>query len=132
MDAAAIERIKRSYELFNTTGRFEEDFFHPDIEWHNAPELPGAAVHRGRDAVLADLAAQGDAFEWRRADLIELLPGDDSLVVFLKLIAQGKSSGAPVSIDIANVWTVRDGKVMRIEAFLDREAALRAAGLATG
>jgi hypothetical protein len=65
MDAYTIHRIRRSY----------------DVEWRNAPELPGATLHRGREAVGADHAAQDEAWEWR------------------------------------------------IEAFLDRDAAMRAAGL---
>jgi ketosteroid isomerase-like protein len=49
--------------------------------------------------------------------------------VLLSLTAQGKASGAPVQTDVAHVWTIERGKVRRIEAFLDREAALRSAGL---
>jgi uncharacterized protein len=129
MDTALIDRIKRSYEHFNGTGRFEQDFFDPEMEWHNAPELPGGGVHRGREAVLADLAAQGEAWESRTAMPDEIIPAGDKVVVFVRGSGIGKVSGAEVQIDVVHVWTLRDGRVTRIEAFLDRKAALRAAGV---
>jgi ketosteroid isomerase-like protein len=129
MEAAVIDRIKRSYELFNGTGQFELDFFDPDMEWHNAPELPGGGVHHGREAVLADLAAQGEAWESRSATPGEIIPLGDKVVVFVEGTGTGKTSGAEVRFDVVHVWTLNNGKVTRIEAFLDRGAALRAAGV---
>ena len=124
-----IDRIKRSYEHFNGTGQFDLDFFHPDMEWHNAPELPGGGVHRGREAVLADLAAQGEAWESRSATPSEIIPAGDKVVVIVEGSGTGKTSGAEVRIDVVHVWTLKEGRVTRIEAFLDRRAGLRAAGL---
>src|SRR5690348_4861987 len=130
MDPALIDRIKRSYELFNGTGQFEPDFFHPEVEWHNAPELPGAGVHRGLDAVRADLAAQGEAWRSRRTTPSEIIPAGDKVVVFVEGRNTGKASGGHVHFANVHIWTLRDGLVTRIQAFLDRRAALLAAGLA--
>jgi ketosteroid isomerase-like protein len=129
IDAALVNRIKRSYELFNETGRFDEEFFHPDIEWRNAPEVPGASLHRGRDAVVAEIAAQGEAWEHRKAEPREVVLSGDKAVVSVHGTSRGRSSGASVEVDVVHVWTLEEGKVRRIEAFLDRAAALRAAGL---
>jgi ketosteroid isomerase-like protein len=129
MDQATIERIERSYELFNSTGQFEEAFFSPDVEWHNAPEVPGATVHRGRDAVVREIAAQGEAWESRHATPLKILAGSDKAAVFVRGTSQGKASGAPVEIYLVHVWTIEDGMVRRIEVFMEREAALSAAGL---
>jgi ketosteroid isomerase-like protein len=100
-----------------------------DVEWRNAPELPGATPHRGREAVGADLAAQDEAWEWRRAEPVELIPAGDKVVVTVSMSARGKASGAPVVFEIVHVWTFESGKLRRIKAFLDRDAAMRAAGL---
>jgi ketosteroid isomerase-like protein len=129
MDPAVIDRIRRSYEQFNTTGEFEKDFFDDEIEWQNAPELPGAGLHRGREAVLADLAAQGEAFEWRHAEPHRLIDAGSKVVIFVRGSGAGKSSGAPIVFDVVHVWTIAEGRVRRIEAFLDPDAALQAAGL---
>jgi len=129
MEAAVLDRIKRSYELFNQTGRFEEEFFDAEVEWHNAPELPGAGVHRGRDAVMAEIAAQGEAWDTRCATPAEIEPAGDKVVVVVHGFGIGKVSGARVGQDVLHVWTLKDGKVTRIEAFFDAKAARRAAGI---
>jgi ketosteroid isomerase-like protein len=129
METAVLDRIKSSYELFNRTGQFEKEFFDADVEWHNAPEVPGAGVHRGRDAVLAELAAQGEAWESRHAIPAEMVSAGDKVVVVVHGLAIGRTSGAEVREDVVHVWTLKQGKVMRIEAFFDDDAARRSAGI---
>ncbi len=41
----------------------------------------------------------------------------------------GSGSGAATELSYAHVWTFRGEKVVRLEAFREREAAARAAGL---
>jgi ketosteroid isomerase-like protein len=89
-------------------------------------------VHRGREAVLTDLAAQGEVWESQSATPREIIPAGDKVVVFVDGTGTGKASGAEVRIDVVHVWTLKGGKVTRIEAFLDPGAAMRAAGLEAG
>jgi ketosteroid isomerase-like protein len=42
---------------------------------------------------------------------------------------RGRASGAPVEGETAYVYTVRDGKISRVELCADRDEALEAAGL---
>ena len=42
---------------------------------------------------------------------------------------RGRGSGVTVDTEGAHVWTLRDGKVVRLEAFADRAKALAAVGL---
>ena len=44
-------------------------------------------------------------------------------------VAQGRGSGAPVEAMIYNVWTVRQGKAVRVRGYGSRSEALEAAGL---
>jgi uncharacterized protein len=129
MEPDALDRIKRSYELFNQTGRFEEEFFDAEVEWHNAAEMPGAGVHRGRAAVLAEIAAQGEAWASRHATPAEVVSAGDKAIIVVQGLGIGKVSGAEVRQDVVHVWTLKDGKVTRIEAFFDAKAARRAAGI---
>ena len=41
----------------------------------------------------------------------------------------GHESGVPVELNSTQVWTVRDGKVTRIDNYTERAEALEAAGL---
>jgi ketosteroid isomerase-like protein len=53
--------------------------------------------------------------------------GDD-VVAFVRMRARGKGSGIEVEARIAHLWTMRDGKGVRVRV-LERDAALEAAGL---
>ncbi len=39
------------------------------------------------------------------------------------------SSGVAAELEFAQILTLRDGQVMRVDTYLDREKALKAAGL---
>ena len=53
----------------------------------------------------------------------------DEVAVFVRVSGTARQSGASVEISAAHVLTVRDGRVMRTEVFLDRQEALEAVGL---
>jgi ketosteroid isomerase-like protein len=59
----------------------------------------------------------------------ELIDADDEVLAFVGVTARGRASGAGVSYGHGQLWTLRDGLVVRMRVFGDREAALRAAGL---
>ena len=51
------------------------------------------------------------------------------MVSLVRLCGKTKTGGVDVEAAAAAVWTVVDGRLDRVEFHLDREAALRAAGL---
>jgi ketosteroid isomerase-like protein len=130
VDAPSDDQIKAVYAAFNERGEFDTQLFHPDVEWHNAPEWPGASVHRGTEAVERDLRRQFDAWEEARYEPVEIVRTGDQVVVLLHVVVKGKASGIPSGMEGAHVLTIRDGKVARVQAFLTREQALAVAGLA--
>ena len=46
-----------------------------------------------------------------------------------RYIGRGKGSGVDVDTPGAHLWTVKDGRAVRMVVFSDRERALEAAGL---
>jgi len=54
----------------------------------------------------------------------------DRVVAFVRVEGVGAKSGIAVQARIAHVHTFRDGKVIRVESFEDRDEALRVAGIA--
>ena len=129
MDQIDRERVRAGYASIDSDGVPDPALFDPDVEWHNAPELPGATVHRGIEAMMADIRAQAEAWEERHFEPVDVIETPDGAVVFLRIIARGRSSGVPVDLEVAHVLTMRNDKVVRVQAFLDREQALRAAGV---
>ena len=61
-------------------------------------------------------------------DARDLNEGDRLLVRFT-WTGSGFESGAPAKMDTGQIWTFRDGQVIRVDAYYDAAAALDAAGL---
>jgi ketosteroid isomerase-like protein len=61
----------------------------------------------------------------------ELLEAGDKVVTAVTIHGKGKGSGVDVTMQVFNVWTLRESKVVRIVgAYRDRAEALEAAGAA--
>jgi ketosteroid isomerase-like protein len=58
-----------------------------------------------------------------------LLDAGDRVVVIGTMEAVGDTSGAPSAIRFGQVWSFRDGKVVRIDGYYDPHDALEAVGL---
>jgi ketosteroid isomerase-like protein len=56
--------------------------------------------------------------------------GGDQVVGVLRQRGRSKSTGLPVDMLYAQVFTVRDRKLARMEMYADPEEALKAVGLA--
>jgi ketosteroid isomerase-like protein len=59
----------------------------------------------------------------------EFLDAGDEVVVRVHQEARGASTGVPVQVTFWWVYSLKDGKIIRLEMFEDREPALEAAGL---
>ena len=49
------------------------------------------------------------------------------MLVINRIVGRGKESGADVSADTASLWTLRDGKVVRMALYWDVDSARREA-----
>jgi ketosteroid isomerase-like protein len=69
------------------------------------------------------------AFESFRIETEQLIPTGEKVVSLVVISGTTKTGGVEISQPAAAVWTVRGGKLTRAEFHLDRERALREAGL---
>ena len=100
-----------------------------DFEFHEPPEQPGATVFRGREEARAGWARWAEAWTEQRSELIELRELDDGrILLFARQFLRGRD-GIEVEQDGYGLFTIRDGKLLRWEAYWDRANALEAAGL---
>jgi uncharacterized protein len=131
VSAEQVEIARKGYEAF-VRGDFDAalELMDPEIEAHDPPEMPDAAIHRGREAVRRDWEQTFELFEDFTIELERWFDAGDEVVVFVRYRGRGRESGAEVEALLAHVWTVRDGKAIRLRQYLDGANALRAAGLA--
>src|SRR3954454_10858962 len=121
---ADIERMQRGMELYNS-GAFDalREFFSDDLIVERAGEMP--PLH-GWDAFRQLL--EPDAFEWQRLHPLDWTINGDRALLHVRMHAKGAGSGLELELDGWQVWTVEEGLVKRIQAFLDEPAARAAAG----
>ena len=94
------------------------DFLAPEIEWKVRTDLPDAQLYRGHDGIRELMSHFDEVMEDMWFEHQELIPvGDDQVLA--------------VDFDEAReawVFTVRAGKIARVEEFATRERALAAIG----
>jgi ketosteroid isomerase-like protein len=101
-----------------------------EVEFEEDPRFPEARTYRGRDDVLryfTDFVSQFESFKITVDDLVACTA--DDVLACLHIHGRGKGSSAEFDVSAGWVYTVREGEVVRIKAYLDRAEALEAMGL---
>jgi ketosteroid isomerase-like protein len=130
MSQENVEIVRRLAEAFERGGldAFRE-YYHPDIEWHEDPSFPEAGVYRGLEAVEAYNRQFLAEFAEIHYEPQELIDANDSVVANMRIHGRGKASGATFELSAWWVFTLREGRLIRVHAYLDRTQALESAGL---
>ena len=126
-----VETVRRVNAAFSS-GDIERvlALLHPDFETAVGPELsPEPDAYRGHDGVRRYFDSFQDVMDQIRFDPLHLRDAGASVVVSLRLSARGRSSGIRVEQHLGQVWTVHDGKAIRVRSFVSFREALEAAGL---
>ncbi len=93
-----------------------------NIEWHEAehwvywpggPFIGPQAVHEG---VFAPLMRD---FEGFRVEIRRLVGCGDTVLAEVRYRGTAKRTGAAIDLQVAHVWDVRDGKVVRWQQYMD-------------
>jgi ketosteroid isomerase-like protein len=130
MSEQNIDFVRDGYARFNAGERKAELWFwHPDAEYHAAREDPDSAVHRGIDAIRKQFASWVEAYPDLKIEILEAEANGDQVFLWVRFIGHGAASGIPLEMELAHVYTLRDGKAARVDEYRDRQEALEAPGL---
>jgi ketosteroid isomerase-like protein len=83
----------------------------------------------GWDAVSAGYERWHEAWEAETTTVEEVIGHGDRVFAAGRFHARGRASGVAVETRHYEVYTMRDGTILRIDEFREREEALEAAGL---
>jgi ketosteroid isomerase-like protein len=129
MSQRDVEHMRRGVEHFRRTGEALWSDMDPDCEMHDH-DLPDAVIYRGHDGWRAWRDHFAEAWESVALEPEEYVDAGDGRVVLLaRVSARGQGSGVEVERREGIVWTVRDGKTVRIDYYSSPDEALEAAGL---
>lgn len=140
MSEANIALVRRNYEVINSIGRTDAEFFDPEdlapdlwarlapgIELHERADLPDAKVYRGREEVKEFWRKTLELFAEIRWEPREFIDLGHAVVVETRIVAVGRGSDVPIEAAETDVFWFRDGALVRIQAFATKEAGLEAA-----
>jgi ketosteroid isomerase-like protein len=122
----AIVRKAIAYEYDGVGDRAEaEEIFDPQFVLNPIDEGPS----HGLDEVRYDWERWSSAFEELRVTFEEIIDAGDQVVVVAHHKGRGRGSGIDVDARFYEIYTLSEGKVSRIDEYVDRAEALKAAGL---
>lgn len=130
MSEENIEVVRRTLEAFNEGG-VEATFEHfdPDIEWVGPPEWLEDRLYQGDQGLRKLAATWVENFDQYRLEPERMIDAGDRVVVLGQQRGRIKGSAVPVVQQVGMVWTLRDARGVRVEAFFSWREALEAAGL---
>lgn len=124
-----IELVRPIYESWGV-GDWSAgpELYGPGMVWSWSDDFPDIAGVYHRPEENKALRSWLSGWERWRCEAEDFLASDDRVVVFTRYRG-GSRDGMELETPAAHVWTMRDGVGARLDVYLDRERALRAAGL---
>jgi ketosteroid isomerase-like protein len=142
MSEHEVEILRQGLLSVDPTGRFRFDIldaevqdallslWDDDVEFEEDPRFPEAGIYRGRAAVAAyfdSFKSLFETFDFEVEDIIDA--GDDRVLMLVRESVRGLGSGVDTQMRSGWIMRIRDGKVVRVRPYVEREEALQAAGL---
>jgi ketosteroid isomerase-like protein len=132
MSQENVEVVREVFESF-VGGDWEKtaQLVDPEVEFHGTVGgLEEGRVARGLPQAIQTFEEEDlEAWEERRLEAEEFIDAGDDVIVLLHEFRRGRGSGIELETDTAVVCAVSGGRVVRIQGYMDRHAALEAAGL---
>jgi ketosteroid isomerase-like protein len=131
MSEENVEILRRLYEHW-ATGDFPPDFFDPDVEHSRigaqTPDMEGRWL--GLDEFLTAFREYLQPLSDLRIEAERIMDlSGDRVLVLSRQTARGKKSGVPIEHELGELFTLRDGRIVRYDSYWNRPDALQAAGL---
>ena len=129
MSGENVDFIEQGFEAFNERGvEGILPFIHPEFEATTPPNLASEPdTYRGHDGIRRWFDSFDEVMDGIRWDAHDFQQAGDKVVVEFTLRARGKTTGLDFGQDAVMVWSMRDGKAIRVELFESLDDALRAA-----
>jgi|SRR3954447_318634 ketosteroid isomerase-like protein len=130
MSKTHVETVASAYERWSA-GDFVGDvsFFDPALVYEVGSEFPDSGTYAGIERVAAFMNGWLEAWDSVSLEAVEMHDAGDRVLVGVSQVGKGRSSGISGELRYFHVWTFRDDKVVRLEAIMDRDDAILAAGL---
>jgi ketosteroid isomerase-like protein len=131
MSQENVEVVRAMYEAANAGDELDANFalLAPDVEFHVSGAFPDLdSVYRGHEGMRKLNDALNEPWATLSLDPVRFIDAGSDVLVLSEFRAVGRD-GMEVRRELANLWTLRDGLIVKMRAFPNHESAVEAAGL---
>jgi ketosteroid isomerase-like protein len=132
MSQENAEIVRRWWGEFNTDGLPPLSLCDEEIEIRNPPDFPVSGLFQGHEGVRRWRDQVFEVAEDPRVEVEELLdvPGDgEAVLMLLRTTATARYTQLEFALDWAAIWTIRNGKVLRAQGYMNPAEARQVAGI---
>jgi ketosteroid isomerase-like protein len=131
MSQENVMLVRRLFDVYNERSFVENaDLIDPRIVWDfSRLELPDGTSYTGYLELSGFVETWEEGFESEHVEAKETVDAGNRVVVVVHHRGRGRLSGIEVDQTYAMVWTLHDGRAVRMDMYPTREEALAAAGL---
>ena len=121
-------RVELLRQVYDALGRRDFDALaalaDPDFEMDLTDRVLNPATYRGADGLARFLAEVDELWASMELELDRVTERGDQVLAVLRVTLRGRGSGVELKDHIAQLWTVRDEKVVRMQLRQDADAAV--------
>ena len=128
MSRENVEVVRRMHHAVGSEAAL--DYFDPEVVMINSPNSPDTAPYVGHAGLVAWVRDARAVIGNFRAEVEETIDIDDNRVLGVAAVrGEGRASGLPIDLVLPTVYTLRDRRIVRVEAYDTKAQALEAVGL---
>jgi ketosteroid isomerase-like protein len=125
-----LQTLRAVYDEWARGEYWNASVYDPEIVFVFGDTLPEPGVFEGIEEMGRGFRGWLESWRDLRFELEELIPVGDRILATYHQTGTGRASGARTELRGGHVWTMRDGRAVRLEVHLTRAAAFEAIGLA--
>ena len=104
-------------------------YFAPGVEFSQPADEPGGGTYHGIEGVVEAFANWVAPWDDYRVELEGLTDHGEHVLARTRHRMRGKASGVQVEKVIFQLWTLQNGKIIRVKMYYDESEALAAGGI---
>jgi ketosteroid isomerase-like protein len=129
MSQENVARFHHIYEEWYARRKLGPNLLADDAEWVNPHDAVEAGIRHGADSFNEAITSVFDAWEEVRFETERVIDSGDEVVALGQVRGRGRAAGIEVARPHGQIWTFRDGRVIRMRWFHSHSETLEAAGL---
>jgi ketosteroid isomerase-like protein len=113
-----IEAIRAAYDTFNRDEIGSQmEHIAPDVQWIEPLSFPGGGTYRGHAGAIEYLKRAKAAWAEAISEPVDFATVGNRIMVTVRARVRPEGASKPIESTIADVYTVEDGLVTRMQAY---------------